>query len=110
MAKKVAKVEVPEKLERVSLNTLVDEVHAIDPSNRSKKEIKDIVKMTMQVMADLLVEKKILAIPDLFILTPAFRPARTAYNPQDPNKPIELPDRWTLRVKMSSSLKERINR
>ena len=100
-----------EQLDRIGFAALVDEIlqNQTEDMDYKKKDVNAILRLAMSTIHRLLGEHCIVALPDLFILKPAYREARMAHNPQKPGEKIEVPAGWTLKVKASSSLKEDMN-
>lgn len=103
--------EQKEQLSRISFSDLIEEIfqNQTEDMDYKKKDINTILRLTMSTIHKLLEMHCIVALPDLFILKPAYREARMAHNPQKPGEKIEVPAGWTLKVKASSSLKEDMN-
>lgn len=112
MAKKEAK-ETKKAVGRVGTADLIDEVvEDIDVSTDhalSKAEISDVVRSVMRCIGHNLSNHKVVAAHNMFILEPVYRQGRTGRNPQKPEEKITIPAQWTVRLKLSKTLKSDMN-
>ena len=112
MAKKEAK-EAKKAVGRVGTADLIDEVvediAASTDHTLTKAEISDVVRSVMRCIGCDLSNHKAVAAHNMFILEPVYRQGRTGRNPQKPEEEITIPAQWTVRLRLSKTLKSDMN-
>lgn len=113
MAKKEAKEAAKKAVGRVGTADLIDEVvediAASTDHTLTKAAIGDVVRAAMRCIGHNLSKHNAVAAHNMFILEPVYRKGRTGRNPQKPEEEITIPAQWTVRLRLSKTLKSDMN-
>lgn len=105
---KSQKAKAKTESKRVGITELINDVYnACD--GVTKVKVDEVIRATLAKIQQSLVKKKSVAITGMFVLEPVLRPARVGRNPQDPSKPVKIPEHWAVKLKLGNSLKNDLN-
>lgn len=106
--------ETKQEAQRETLENFVKRVQKIVTDNGSVnsatlKEADAYARATLQALADTLADCKYFSVSNAYSFVPTYHEERVGHNPQKPGTKITIPAQWKYRLRLSPTLKAKLN-
>lgn len=92
------------------INEVIEDLGDRVPTDFTKAQVSEIIRTTFERITTNLIAHDAIMVHNMFMLEPVFKQRRLGRNPRKPEETVDIPARWTVRMKLGKILKENLNR